>query len=146
MKRMLGSISLAICLLAGVASAGSSGRTVERTYQPVYVEPGVPAGSITHSNGVTFRTRANEHFVSVAIEDESGLPVPARITQGENEHPDHEYDVDEEFCGSTPQPVAIRAREPVTVWMSHGTCDGATNPQSAGGWTTGTVTATFSRS
>ena len=142
MKRLLGSISLATCLLTGVASAGSSGRTVERTYQPVYVEP---AGGVTHSNGVTFRTKANERFVSITIEDDSGLPIPARVTQGENEHPDHEYEVDEEFCGSTPEPVAIRAGEAVTVWMSHGTCDGLSNPQSAGGWTTGTVTATFSR-
>ncbi len=133
---------LTICLVAGPAAAGSSGRTVQRTYQPAYVDPGFPEGGISHSNGVTFRTRANERFVSIQIEDQAGLPTPARVTQGENEHPDHEYDVDEEFCGSTTEPIAIRPGTPITVWMSHGTCDGGTT---AGGWTTGTVTATFSR-
>lgn len=131
---------LAIGLVAGPAAAGSSGRIVQRTYQPAYVDPGFPAGGISHSNGVAFRVRPDERFVSIRIEDESGLPIPARITQGEAEHPDHEYDVDEEFCGSTAQPVAISPGTPIKVWMSHGTCGGA-----VGGWTTGTVTATFSR-
>lgn len=141
MRRALFAL-LTICLVAGPAAAGSSGRTVQRTYEPAYVDSGYPQGGISHSNGVTFRTRANERFVSIQIEDEAGLPIPARVTQGANEHPDHAYEVDESFCGSTEEPIAIRPGMPVEVWMSHGTCD---ESSTVGGWTTGTVTATFSR-
>ena len=142
MRRTLTMALLALCLVAASAQAGTAARTVRRSYQPAYVEPGNPGGSIHSSSGVTFRTRANERFVSVTIEDQSGLPIPARVTQGTPEHPDHEYDVDQEFCGSTSEPIAIQGGEPVTVWMSHGTCGGG---QTAGGWTAGTVTVTFSR-
>ena len=141
MRRTLTMALFALCLVAASAQAGPAARTVQRSYQPAYVEPGA-AGSIHSSNGVEFRTRANERFVTIAIEDQSGLTIPARVTQGTSEHPDHEYDVDQEFCGSTSEPIAIQGGQPVTVWMSHGTCGGG---QTAGGWTTGTVTVTFSR-
>jgi hypothetical protein len=143
MRRTLTIALSALCLAAGSASAAAPARTVNRSYQPAYVEPGGTAGSIHSSNGVAFRTRANERFVTVTIEDASGLPIPARVAQDVDG--DREDDVAYEFCGSTAQPVAIQPGVPVTVWMSHGTCDDVTNPSSGGGWTTGTVTATFSR-
>ncbi len=143
MRRMFGLALLTSCLIAGAAGAGASGRTVERSYEPVYVESGVPAGTTSHSNGVTFRTKASERFVSVTIEDQSGLAIPARIAQDVDG--DDVDDLEHEFCGTTSGPVAITPGVPVDVWMSHGTCDGVTDPTSAGGWTTGTVTATFSR-
>ena len=140
MRRTLGFTLLTICLLAGWASAGETGRTVERAYQPAYVG----AGSIYSSNGVHFKARAAERFVSVTIEDDSGLPIPARVAQDLDG--DRRDDVNHEFCGSTAEPVAIEPGARVSVWMAHGSCNDVTDPSSLGGWTTGTITATFSRS
>lgn len=143
MRRTLTLALLATGLVAGSAQAGTAPRTVDRSYQPVYVEPAGTAGGVHSTNGVTFRTRANERFVTVTIEDQSGLTIPAHLAQDVDGDGDDE--VRHELCGSTSAAVAIHPGVPVTVWMDHGTCDEA-NPATAGGWTTGTVTATFSRS
>lgn len=58
---------------------------------------------------------------------------------------DGEADTTHEFCGSTPDAVAIEPGVPVKVVRLEGTCNGLTDPTGYGVWTTGTVTATFAR-
>ena len=143
MRRMIALAMLAVCLVAGSATAGSRGRTVEQAYQPVEADPTVPQGGIHSSSSATFRTRARERFVSVTIQDDSGLAVPAEVRQDVDG--DEEADVSHTFCGSTPDAVAIEPGVAVEVVRFTGSCNDVTDPAGYGSWTTGTVTATFSR-
>lgn len=139
MRRSALLVLVFVCLGGASAAAGQGGRVVDKTYQTAEVDPG---GSIRSSNGVTFRPRATERFVAVTIEDASGTAVPARVTQDLDG--DGKPEVESKFCGATDQPVEIEPGVPVTVWMEIGTCDGPASG-SAGAWTQGTMTATFSR-
>lgn len=78
--------------------------------------------------------------MTVTIQDDSGLAVPARITQTV----DGGREVAHEFCGATAKPVAIDPSAAVKVVRYHGSCDDdSTDPTRFGTWTNGTVTATF---
>jgi hypothetical protein len=90
-----------------------------------------------------FRARPQESLVTVAIADDSGLPVPARVTQDLDG--DGAADTTHEFCGSTADAVAIEPGVPVEVVRLEGSCEGLTDPTRYGARTTGTVTATFVR-
>lgn len=138
MKRMIALTVLILGLSAAVGQAASSTRVVEKSYEPVYFIPNGTAGSIYSSNGVRFTPKAGERFVSVTITDNTGLPVPARLEQDTNG--DDEPDIKHGFCGATDSPVEIVPNAKVVVWMIDGTCGDA-----AGGWTTGAMTATFSK-
>lgn len=139
MKRALALATALLCVGALGVEARTAGRTVEKQYEPVTVTGGFPTGSIHSSNGVWFRARANESKVMVAIEDATGSTVPAKISYGDPK--DDKY---HEFCGATKAPVSIEPGAPVAVWMSHGSCGGVPGGE-LGGWTSGTITAIFSK-
>lgn len=143
MRRTIPLGILVTCLAAASAGAASGGRTVERSYEPVEVSATFPQGSIRSSSSVTFRTRPQESLVTVAITDDSGLKVPARVTQDADG--DGEADTTHEFCGSTADAVAIEPGVAVKVVRLEGSCSELRDPTQYGAWTTGTVTATFSR-
>lgn len=138
MKRIATLAILILGLSAAVGQAAPGQRVVEKNYEPVYFIPNGTAGSIYSSNGVRFRPKAGERFVSVSITDNTGLPVPARIEQDIDG--DDKADIKLTFCGATEAPVEIVPDARVVVWMIDGTCD-----DTAGGWTTGVMTATFSK-
>lgn len=144
MRRAIALALSTVCLLAGAAAAATGSRTVSRTYEPVVVSPSFPQGGVQSSSTMTLRTRAHEHYVTVAIQDDSGLTVPGEIRQDLDG--DDEADTTYEFCGSTPAPVEIEPGVRVTIAMLTGSCGDETDPSSYGVWTTGTVTATFSTS
>ena len=138
MKRVIGIALLILGVTAAVGQAAPAPRTVEKNYEPVYFIPNGTAGSIYHSNGVRFRPKAGERFISVSVADSSGTTVPARIEQDLDG--DKEADLTHEFCGATDSPVEIAPDATVVVWMIDGTCGDA-----AGVWTSGVMTASFSR-
>lgn len=143
MRRVvIGVALLSVLVAAGSAVAGSSGRTVERTYQAAETDPSFPQGGVHSYSSVRFRPRAGESRVMVSIQDQSGRAVPAAIEQDA----DGGRDIVHHFCGSTARPVAIASRAPVEVVRYHGFCDDdPSDPTRGGAWTTGTVTATFSK-
>ena len=143
MRRAIPLAILVTCLAAASAAAAPAGRTVERAYEPVEVSPSFPQGGIHSSSSVTFRTRSQERLVTVTIDDDTGLTIPGRITQDVDG--DGAADTTHEFCGSTPDAVAIEPGVPVKVVRLHGSCNGLTDPTRYGSWTTGTVAATFER-
>lgn len=143
MKRAISLAVLISTLVGGSAVAGTSGRTVERPYQPVEADPTLPEGSVKSTSSVTFRTRATERSVTVAIQDDSGLTVPGEVRQDVDG--DGEADMVEEFCGSTPDAIAVEPGVPVTVVRITGSCTDVTDPTGFGTWTKGTVTATFAK-
>jgi hypothetical protein len=143
MRRTIALATLTVCLAAGSAAAGANGRTVKQAYQPVEADPTVPQGGIHSSSSGTFRTRARERFVTVTIQDDSGLTVPGELRQDVDG--DDEADFSQAFCGSTPDRVAIEPGVPVEVVRLTGSCNDLTDPTGYGGWTAGTVTVVFSR-
>lgn len=143
LRRALAMLTLTLCLAGGSGFAAEQGRTVEREYQPVEADASFPQGGVHSRSSVTFRVRAHETSVTVAIQDDSGLVVPGEVRQDRDG--DGESDLVREFCGSTSDPIAIEPGVAVTVVRMHGWCDELTNPTQYGSWTTGTVTATFAR-
>lgn len=141
MRRAMPLAILVSCLATGSVMAAQTGRTVERSYQVIETAPEFPQGGIRSSSTMEFRTRAHEHFVTVTVQDDSGLMVPATVTQDVDG--DDTDDMSYDFCGSTEDPVAVEPGVPVKVALSHGSCNGVDDPSQYGGWTTGTVMATF---
>lgn len=141
MRRAITLAMLVSCLATGSVLAAPGGRTVERPYEVAETTADFPQGGIRSTSSATFRTRSNERFVSVVIQDDSGLAVPASITQDLDG--DDEADTTYDFCGSTEHPVAVEPGVPVTVVREYGSCGAAEDPSQYGVWTTGTVTATF---
>lgn len=143
--------SLAILLVVGSPSANAS--TKLRTETQAYVLPALaimplhPTGAAVCNQGgaiegnkgcVDFHILSSkERFLSVQVEDASGLPAPAFLAWGEDASkwiP---------FCGSTPKPLRVRGGT-VTVWLYPYRSPNL--PLCPGTASTGTVTATFLKS
>jgi hypothetical protein len=140
---------LCATLLVGAGGADSwagqakeRSRTVSATYYGPAVAASTPAGFVTahchpgYSLGcVKIPTRARDRFVSVRIEDVTGQDVFAMVLD--------QSDTELAFvCTETTGKLPVTPHSFIEVWLLEGTCDGSTTPSSA---TTGTVTATFSR-
>jgi hypothetical protein len=141
-KAHLLALVVALCVIAAPALAGNAkSRTETGEYNTVTVDTDAPpqaSGRVT--NGVTFETQPGERFVSVTIEDKSGLP--ARAVVGQDLDGDGLEDVSEEICGSTAAPIKLqKGVVAVMVWTQEGACADGTNAFA----TFGTVTATFTR-
>lgn len=131
---------LAIAVVPGLASAeGQSKRTVKGHYNTIHISPGSENNlSGRFSNGVKFKPRAGERFVSIVVKDDSGFPVRAIV--GQDLDGDDRDDVRTEICQRTKEPVKLRPGATVIVWAQVGDCDGE-----LGLATYGTVKATFIR-
>ena len=132
--------TLALCLMAIPAQAGG-GRTESGEYNTVVVEPqnGSPSAQGHITNGVTFTPRKGERFVSVVVEDQSGLP--ARAVIGQDLDGDGVTEWTDELCGATESPVRFRKGFDVIVAAQEGPCDDNTVAMA----TFGTITATFTK-
>lgn len=144
MKKKLGIILVALLVVALPASASPSGdRTRTGKYNALVgrIDESGPSAEGSFSNAVTFTLREGERYISVAIEDRTGLPVRAVVVQKRVGSNGPSYVVEQEICGRTKAPIRIRAGLDVSVLVQEGPCaDG-----SLGGATFGIVRATFSR-
>ena len=109
-------------------------RVVTAEYGPnptgvIRIDIGNPGTSIT---SIPFVPRAKERKVSVAIADDSGQLVRARVMQDGADGSDY-------FCGKTSAPVPINHAVEIQVVLYSGVCGSG-----AGVATKGVITATFS--
>lgn len=137
---VVASLALAAFLVPAVSQAGKA-RTETGEYNTFTVDTDQtgPSASGRISNGVSFTPRRGERYVSVVIEDKTGVPVRAFVEQDVDD--DGQADLSVEFCGATSEPIRFQKGAPVEVWAQEGPC--ADN--SGGASTFGTVTATFTR-
>jgi hypothetical protein len=144
MTRKIAVGTLALMLVGAALPAfarSTKAREASGEYNAVTVDtdnPGsIAAGRV--SNGVTFKVRKGERFVSVAIADKSEMPTRAVV--GQDLDGDGLEDVSQEICGASTAPIALKKGADVTVWTQEGPCEDGTNATA----TFGTVTATFTR-
>ena len=139
MNRLLSVIALAAFVPAAFAGPGAA-ETVEARVQTLeYVGGGVTIGpersvvvrASDKIGAVAFRG-GPERFVSIEIQDAHGLPVTGIVEQP-NRAGTH-------ICGATDTPLRVRPYEKVTVFLLNGSCGAGASVA-----TTGTVTATFTR-
>ena len=130
----------ALVALPALAEAGKA-RTATGNYNTIMITPpdGSPSAEGHYSNGVRFKLRPGERFVSLSIQDEAGMPV--RATVGQDYDGDGKTEAEHEFCGATTQPIKLKGAAPVIVWAQEGPCADGTNAMA----TFGEVTATFTR-
>ncbi|HWL66504.1 MAG TPA: hypothetical protein VNP73_11065 [Actinomycetota bacterium] len=133
-------ITAGLVALPALAEAGKA-RTATGNYNTIMITPeeGSPSAEGHYSNGVKFKLRPGERFVSLSIADEAGQTV--RATVGQDYDNDGKTEHEHEFCGSTTEPIKLTPGAPVIVWAQEGQCaDGTTSLA-----TFGEVTATFTR-
>lgn len=119
----------------------SKSRTASGEYNTFVIEPGEEGGVVAgqFSNGVAFKVRPGERFVTAVLTDESGLP--ARATVGMDHDGDGFAEDTTEFCGKTDAPVRVHPGMRVVVAAQEGPCEDGTMAMS----TFGTVKVTFTR-
>ena len=107
---------------------------VERTFSTTYYGPMLYATNEQHVSGGAWGTDswAWERFVSVKVEDQSGLRVHFFV--GPEDEPGRE------FCGAMDKPLAFPPGAKVFVWIDPTPCADGT-PAAA---TTGTIEVTHS--
>jgi len=116
-----------------------------RTATAVYDSPSLGSGDATGvcfgANGCAmFAIGPTERFISLKIEDTTGLPAYATV--GQDLDPSDQFtDVIGRFCGETEEPMAIEPGIEVVVWIW--ALPGA-QPPCPGAATTGQVTAKIS--
>jgi hypothetical protein len=140
-KRLLAlTVALAVVALPAASQAKRS-RTDSGEYNAVVAntDPAGPSAQGHITNGVAFTPRAGERFVSIVVQDESGLPAPAVV--GQDLDGDGVDDVTQDICGQSASPIAFKRGIDVVVWAQEGPCEDGT----MGAATFGTVTATFTR-
>lgn len=152
-NRIAVAVSLAL-LLGAVASptalAGKKGKKNKKvtreatgeyavslgtTHAPSPFWIGSPIGNVT---SVQFPVGVGERYVTVEIEDASGLPAGGTITADTDGDPTIQ-EVVANFCGKTEEPVKIPSG-PIQVAVKSGVCEDGTTVLA----TSGTVAVTFS--
>ncbi|HVF53986.1 MAG TPA: hypothetical protein VNC78_10360 [Actinomycetota bacterium] len=144
-------VALLVVTLAGSATAALAApkkkpKKVERVAEGVYQTPAVapyigPASSGAIScepqgsapGCVSFPMQAGELYVDIALADQAGQAVYAKLF-------DSNFEELGEVCGASDQPIVVSGTAEVIVAIIEGPCADAT-PALA---TTGTITATFS--
>lgn len=141
-------------LLAGAlvapAEAGKKKRKkkpkrIERVAEGTYDNPaiGIPGvvGTSSAGGAVEFGLAAKEKFVSVEIEDASGQPVMATMSQ-EQDDSTPAWNIIATFCGETEEAVEVLPGVPIRVSVY--TIPGPDYPTCTGPASSGTITGTFS--
>ena len=142
MTKKIGVLGLALVLALPVASSAAKGsRTATGEYNTIGIDTDDPptSGEAQLTNGVVFKPRKGERFVSVTLEDQSGLP--ARAVVGQDLDGDGVRDSATEICGATTSPIKFRKGIDVMVVAQEGPCSDNTVAMA----TFGTVTATFTK-
>lgn len=126
--------------VAGTGNAKAAREKVERRETNGYVggRGSVPGGQPElYTDEAVFETLAHERRVSIVVNDRSGQAVSATLRQDADG--DGTWEVDEAFCGTTTQPVAIRGGSPVVIKVQPGPCADGTPAV----MTSGAVEVTF---
>ena len=131
--------ALALAALPGFAQAG---RRATRTESGTYYAGGIQGvigvnSAAQESVGGVRLTGGAERFVSISVEDATGLPISGEI--GQNLDSDASPEISYMFCGATEKPVKINPNVEVFVYLYEGTC--GTDPSLP---TSGEVVAEFS--
>jgi hypothetical protein len=135
-------VMLILGVLLGAMLPAQAGKKKTRTATADYFAPAYLSWNPTGEHnigGVNFPTGSGERYVSIEIEDTTGMDVSAAVGQ------DPEGDgtvTTTPFCTSTAEPVPIDPGLEVTVFVFVGPCTDPAGPALA---TQGTVTATFSK-
>ncbi|MDP9067531.1 MAG: hypothetical protein M3N53_04150 [Actinomycetota bacterium] len=148
MKRI--SLGLALVLVVGALASPAAGRGRKpkpRKLELTYSEPALGTAGFglcfQGSSCLFFDLLPKERFVSVAIEDDTGMPVYASVIQDTNE--DGSYlrhdDLTVDICGKTEKPIEVEPGKPTSVWVWQG--PGA-SPPCPGVASSGTATITLS--
>jgi hypothetical protein len=143
-------VLLMIAVVVGSLVAPADARKKKKTRKAVatYASPAIGNADLTGTclgECPTFGVATTERYLTLKIEDDSGLPVSATI--GQDSNPDDNFtDRIGEVCGETEQPIPVMPGAQVIVWVwatprlgviaGGGPCLGAA--------TSGTITATFS--
>lgn len=139
--------ALTVGLLSAALPMASAASQAERTRSGEYrviaggLNENDPSVQGEFTNVVTFAPRAREHFVTISIEDKAGLPTRALVVQERRSAAGPSYVLEQEICGHTDQPIAIRTDRDVKVLVQDGPCEDGTRAAA----TFGTVKATFTR-
>ena len=144
MKKILVA-GLAASLVFGSLASAEAGKKkkpkrIERVEEQTYIAPAyfywAPSGD--NIGGVKFATGPEDKFVSIEIEDATGMDVSASVGQD----PEGDGTVSTTpFCTSTEEPLPIEPGLEVTVFVFVGPCTQPPGPAVA---TQGTVIGTFS--
>jgi hypothetical protein len=142
-KRSLAVLADTVVLALPIASQAGRARTDSGEYNTVTVnlDETEPAANGHFTNGVTFMPLPKERFISVVVEDRSGLPTRALVIQETETDGEPNYLLKEEICGQSVGPIEITRGVDVTVLTQEGFCEDGTQAVA----TFGTVTATFTR-
>ncbi len=137
---------VALVLVVGALGGPAAGRARKakpRKLQLTYSEPAFGTAGFglcfQGSSCLFFDLLPKEKFVSVALEDDSGLPVYASVIQDTNE--DGSYlrhdDLTVDICGESEGPIEVEPGKPTSVWVWQGP---GVAPPCAGVASSGTAT------
>jgi hypothetical protein len=98
---------------AYLATGGPSGA-------PSVYWPDSPAGNL---GGVELHVREGEHFVSVTVHDDSGVPVHGEIA-ADLDGIEQTSEMIADFCGSTHAPVELPDVDSIRIILRTGSCGG----------------------
>ncbi len=122
-------LALALVLVVGALASPAAGRgrkAKPRKIELTYSEPAFGTAGFglcfQGSSCLFFDLLPKERFVSVAIEDETGMPVYASVIQDTNE--DGGYlrhdDLTVDICGKSEGPIEVEPGKPTSVWVWQG--------------------------
>lgn len=143
--RKLSYLVLAAAMLFALpgGAVASRARTATGEYNTIVIDTTDPGPSAQGhiSNGVTFKVRPGEDFVTLSIVDKASPDVRAVVAQDIDGDGIGLDDAITEICTRSTAPIKITPGYELTVWTQEGTCeDGeASTP------TFGKITATFTR-
>jgi hypothetical protein len=138
-------IAIAMSLAALVTVAGGASAARARTDSGEYntlvmsTDP-APAAEGHFSNGVIFKVRPGERFVTIEILDDHAATVMAVVEQDFDG--DGLADSSTEICNATAEPIRVKSGYDVGVYTQQGVCSQGGEVSSP---TFGTITATFTR-
>lgn len=144
MKRVLAAV-LVLGLAFGAMATAEAGKKkkpkrIERTETAHYAAPAAFYLNANGENigGVEIPTGPDDLFMTLELQDATGLPASAGW--GQDDNGDGQVEVTF-ICGGIEEPVSILPGVPVTVFIFPGPC---LEPMGPGFATTGDVVATFS--
>jgi hypothetical protein len=134
-------LAAALLLTLPGGAGASQARTATGEYNTLVLSTDpAPAAQGHFSNGVTFKVRPTERFVTIEITDEHAANVMAVVEQDFDG--DGVADSSTEICDATTKPIRVKPGYDVGVWTQEGTCDPGGEVSAP---TFGTITATFTR-
>lgn len=141
-RTRIGAAAVAALALAALPGLAQAGRRAPRTESGTYMAGGIQGvigvnSALQENLGAVRLAGGTERFVSVRVEDETGLSIAGEVAQ--NLDADASPEISYTFCGATDKPVKINPNVEVVVFLYEGAC--GTDPSTP---TSGEVFAEFS--